>query len=135
MKDQEFLVWKKLIQWRIQKLNLERNEMLKSIINHKTQMFGQSRSIYCTVTMLTLKYLMHWTDMVLAKHLKMLPSPKVAQNLVDNLIKQHSEQSTFFTMLFDQVGLPIMIKSTFFTMLFDQVVYQVLCYLGTWKHF
>ena len=73
--------------------------------------------------------------MVLAKHLKMLPSPKVAQNLVDNLIKQHSEQSTFFTMLFDQVGLPIMIKSTFFTMLFDQVVYQVLCYLGTWKHF
>ena len=64
--------------------------------------------------MLTLKYLMHWTDMVLAKHLKMLPSPKVAQNLVDNLIKQHSEQSTFFTMLFDLVGLPIMIKSTFF---------------------
>ena len=64
--------------------------------------------------MLTLKYLMHWTDMVLAKHLKMLPSPKVAQNLVDDLIKQHSEQSTFFTMLFDQVGLPIMIKSTFF---------------------
>jgi len=57
--------------------------------------------------------------MVLAKHLKMLPSPKVAQNLVDDLIKQHSEQSTFFTMLFDQVGLPIMIKSTFFTMLFD----------------
>jgi len=33
---------------------------------------------------------MHWTDMVLAKHLKMLPSPKVAQNLVNNLIKQHS---------------------------------------------
>ena len=86
MKDFEFMVWKKLIQWRIQKLNLERNEMLKSIINHKTQMFGQSRSIYCTVTMLTLKYLMHWTNMVLAQHLKMLPSPKVAQNLADNLI-------------------------------------------------
>ena len=44
--------------------------------------------------------------MVLAQHLKMLPSPKVAQNLVDNLIKQHSEQSTFFTMLFDPDCLP-----------------------------
>jgi len=33
--------------------------------------------------------------MVLAKHLKMLPSLKVAQNLVDNLIKQHSEKGGF----------------------------------------
>jgi len=33
--------------------------------------------------------------MVLAKHLKMLPSLKVAQNLADNLIKQHSEKGGF----------------------------------------
>lgn len=83
--NQDFPVWKKLIQWRIQKLNLERNKMEKPITSYNPQILGNLEVFNGTVTMLILKYLMHWTDMVLAKHLKMLPSPKVAQNLVDNL--------------------------------------------------